>query len=134
MRAVLYALSFLAVMGLAFWAYRENYATQKSLRHVEDLQTEIGTLREALTVQRAEWAYLNRPDRLRELSTINFDRLGLFPLEPTQFGQIDQVSYPAPPALFVTETMDVVGTVDLSGTLDTDGPAEIVDSHEEQVP
>jgi hypothetical protein len=134
MRAVLYALSFLAVMGLAFWAYRENYATQKSLRHVEDLQTEIGTLREALTVQRAEWAYLNRPDRLRELSTINFDRLGLFPLEPTQFGQIDQVSYPAPPALFVTETMDVVGTIDLSGTLDTGGVAEIVDSHEEQVP
>ena len=134
MRAVLYALSFLAVMGLAFWAYRENYATQKSLRQVEALQTEIGTLREALTVQRAEWAYLNRPDRLRELSTINFDRLGLFPLEPTQFGQIDQVSYPAPPALFVTETMDVVGTVDLSGTLDSDGPAEIVDSHEEQVP
>ena len=134
MRAVLYALSFLAVMGLAFWAYRENYATQKSLRHVEDLQTEIGTLREALTVQRAEWAYLNRPDRLRELSTINFDRLGLFPLEPTQFGQIDQVRDPAPPSLFVTETMDVVGTVDLSGTLDSDGPAEIVDSHEEQVP
>ena len=134
MRAVLYALSFLAVMGLAFWAYRENYATQKSLRHVEDLQTEIGTLREALTVQRAEWAYLNRPDRLRELSTINFDRLGLFPLEPTQFGQIDQVSYPAPPALFVTETMDVVGTIDLSGTLDTGGVGEIVDSHEEQVP
>ena len=134
MRPILYAISFLAVMALAFWAYRENYATQKSLRHVEDLQTEIGTLREALTVQRAEWAYLNRPDRLRELSTINFDRLGLFPLEPTQFGQIDQVSYPAPPALFVTETMDVVGTVDLSGTLDSDGPAEIVDSHEEQVP
>ena len=134
MRPVLYVLSFIAVMGLAFWAYRENYATQKSLRHVEDLQTEIGTLREALTVQRAEWAYLNRPDRLRELSTINFDRLGLFPLEPTQFGQIDQVSYPAPPALFVTETMDVVGTIDLSGTLDTGGVAEIVDSHEEQVP
>lgn len=134
MRPILYAISFLAVMALAFWAYRENYATQKSLRHVEDLQTEIGTLREALTVQRAEWAYLNRPDRLRELSTINFDRLGLFPLEPTQFGQIDQVSYPAPPALFVTETMDVVGTIDLSGTLDSDGPAEIVDSHEEQVP
>jgi len=134
MRAVLYALSFLAVMGLAFWAYRENYATQKSLRHVEDLQTEIGTLREALTVQRAEWAYLNRPDRLRELSTINFDRLGLFPLEPTQFGQIDQVSYPIPPAQFMNDPMDVSGTIDLSGTLETDGPAEIVDSHEEQVP
>jgi len=142
MRPILYALSFLAVMGLAFWAYRENYATQKSLRHVEALQTEIGTLREALTVQRAEWAYLNRPDRLRELSTINFDRLGLFPLEPTQFGQIDQVSYPVPSAMFPQNSLEGIGTVDLSGTLtDPDDPAddsvrtnEIVDSHEEQVP
>ena len=142
MRPILYALSFLAVIGLAFWAYRENYATQKSLRQVEALQTEIGTLREALAVQRAEWAYLNRPDRLRELSTINFDRLGLFPLEPTQFGQIDQVSFPAPPVLVQDDTLDGIGTIDLSGTLaDPDAPAdaaattdEIVDSHEEQVP
>ena len=142
MRPILYALSFLAVMGLAFWAYRENYATQKSLRQVEALQTEIGTLREALAVQRAEWAYLNRPDRLRELSTINFDRLGLFPLEPAQFGPIDQVSYPVPPAMFLQDSLDGLLTVDLSGPLaDPDAPTEdsaktneIVDSHEEQVP
>lgn len=117
MRPILYALSFLAVMGLAFWAYRENYATQKSLRHVEELQAEITTLREALAVQRAEWAYLNRPDRLRELSTINFDRLGLFPLEPTQFGQIGLVSYPVPPALAPDDTPDGTGTADRSGAL-----------------
>ncbi|MCE2748073.1 MAG: cell division protein FtsL [Rhodobacter sp.] len=117
MRPILYALSFLAVIGLAFWAYRENYATQKSLRHVEELQAEIATLREALAVQRAEWAYLNRPDRLRELSTINFDRLGLFPLEPTQFGQIGLVSYPVPPALAPDDTPDGTGTADRSGTL-----------------
>jgi len=142
MRPILYALSFLAVIGLAFWAYRENYATQKLLRQVEALQTEIGTLREALAVQRAEWAYLNRPDRLRELSTINFDRLGLFPLEPTQFGQIDQVSYPVPPAMFLQDSLDGILTIDLSGPLaDPDAPTddsakttEIVDSHEKQVP
>ena len=142
MRPILYALSFLALMGLAFWAYRENYATQKSLRQVEALQTEIGTLREALAVQRAEWAYLNRPDRLRELSTINFDRLGLFPLEPAQFGQIDQVSYPVPPAMFPQDSLDGLLTIGLSGPLaDPDAPTddsartnEIVDSHEEQVP
>ena len=98
MRPILYALSFLAVMGLAFWAYRENYATQKSLRHVEELQAEISTLREALAVQRAEWAYLNRPDRLRELSSLNFDRLGLLPLEPSQFGDVAAIAYPMPPA------------------------------------
>lgn len=94
MRAVLYVLSFLAVMGLAFWAYRENYATQSALKEVADLQDEIATLRESLALERAEWAYLNRPDRLRELSTINFDRLGLLPLEPGQFGQVTQVAYP----------------------------------------
>ena len=142
MRPILYALSFLAVMGLAFWAYRENYATQKSLRHVEELQAEISTLREALAVQRAEWAYLNRPDRLRELSTINFDRLGLFPLEPTQFGQIGMVSYPLPPTLAPDGTPDGPGTAGQSGTpSDPDAPdsdsakAEAtITPQEEQVP
>lgn len=142
MRPLIYILTVLAVMGSAFWAYRENYATQAALKDVTALQSEIADLREALTIQRAEWAYLNRPDRLRELSTINFDRLGLFPLEPTQFGQIDQVSYPVPPAMFPQDSLDGIGTIDLSGTLtDPDDPAgasaktnEIVDSHEEQVP
>ena len=38
----------------------------------------------------------DRPERLRKLATANFDRLGLLPLEPTQFGVAGQVSYPAP--------------------------------------
>jgi len=110
MRPLLYIASFLAVMALAFWAYRENYATQQVLKGVAALQDDIGSLREALAVQRAEWAYLNRPDRLRELSALNFDRLGLLPLEPAQMGQAGQVAYPAPPVEIVIETpVDVVG-------------------------
>ena len=96
MRPVLYVISFLALIALGFWAYRENYATQAALKEVESLQRQIVGLREALSVQRAEWAYLNRPDRLRELSTINFDRLGLLPLEPEQFGLSSQIAYPQP--------------------------------------
>ncbi|MDX5349831.1 MAG: cell division protein FtsL [Paracoccaceae bacterium] len=94
MRPVLYVLSFLALIALGFWAYRENYATQAALKEVASLQRQIVGLREALSVQRAEWAYLNRPDRLRELATINFDRLGLLPMEPGQFGSAAQVAYP----------------------------------------
>jgi len=113
MRPILYALSFLAVIGLAFWAYRENYATQKLLRQVEALQTEIGTLREALAVQRAEWAYLNRPDRLRDLAEINFDRLGLIPLMPEAFGRVDAVAYPPAPLGDLTDSVTL--SADMTG-------------------
>ena len=80
MRPLLYVLSFLAVLGLGFWAYRENYTTQSALRDVADLQDEIASLHESLAIQRAEWAYLNRPTRLRDLAAMNFDRLGLMPM------------------------------------------------------
>lgn len=111
MRPLLYILSFLAVLGSAFWAYRENYATQNRLKEIASLQDEIAGLRESITLQRAEWAYLNRPDRLRELATINFDRLGLLPMEPEQFAAADQVAYPAPPALIITGTVETMGSL-----------------------
>ena len=111
MRPVLYILSFLAVLASAFWAYRENYATQGALKHIAALQDDIATLREAIALQRAEWAYLNRPDRLRELATINFDRLGLLPMEPEQFGASTQVAYPAPPMLIITGTTQTMGAL-----------------------
>lgn len=117
MRPVIYVFSFLAVIALGFWAYRENYATQAALRDVAGLQQEIGKLRETLAIQRAEWAYLNRPDRLRELAALNFDRLGLLPMEPTQFGQPDSVAYPPvsilPPIDGTTEISGLIGENDL---------------------
>lgn len=111
MRPLLYVLSFLALIALGFWAYRENYATQAALKEVETLQREIVGLREALSVQRAEWAYLNRPDRLRDLATANFDRLGLLPMEPTQFGTASQVAYPPPRLPDVSFAQDVQGVL-----------------------
>jgi len=123
MRPVFFVLSFLAVMGLAFWAYRENYATQAALREMGRLQDEIAGLREALALQRAEWAYLNRPERLRELATLNFDRLGLLPLEPTQFGVAGQVAYPAPAIIPGDGAFpDITDPVDVTGQTDTPAP------------
>jgi hypothetical protein len=109
MKSFLYVLSALAVLALAFWAYRENYETQANLREVRSLQNQIAGLREALTIQRAEWAYLNRPDRLRDLATINFDKLGLLPLAPEQFGHPQDVAYPSLALPEITQTFDVQG-------------------------
>lgn len=114
MRALLYVLPALGVMGLALWAYQENYETQQALRDVEGLQLDIGDLREELGVLRAEWAYLNRPDRLRELADINFDRLGLLPLSPRQFGRVDQITFPPAILAPITNSVDVVGTIEVS--------------------
>lgn len=104
MRAVLVVFAAFAVMGLAIWAYQTSQATQEARAEWRALRSEIRSLSEALAVQRAEWAYLNSPHRLRQLAEINFPRLGLLPMEGVQFGQIDEVPYPMLLAAPVTET------------------------------
>lgn len=95
MKTALYLSTALIVMGLAFWAYHVNYATQDRQQEMRAINREIASLQEGLSVLRAEWAYLNRPDRLRELVNLNFASLPLLPLAPEQFGAAEQVSYPS---------------------------------------
>ncbi len=116
MRPLIAVLTLLSIMALAFWAYRENYATQASLREMERLQKEIGDLREALTLQKAEWAYLNRPERLRDLVALNFERVPLLPLDPGQFRKVEDVALPLPPLPDLPFAPDL-NAVDVSGML-----------------
>lgn len=117
MKSIAYVLAALLVFMIAFWAYRENYATQQVLSQTQRLQRDIGQSQVRLRVLRAEWAYLNRPDRLLELSDLNFDRLGLLPLRPNQFGRIDEVAYPPAELLPITNPVDV-------STMNADAPRE----------
>jgi len=113
MRVLVGMLLGLAVLGLAFWAYQENYRTRAALADLQALRQEIGHLQEKRTVLRAEWAYLNRPDRLRALVALNFDRLGLLPMTPDRFGHADQIAYPRPPTL-----EEILPGIDTPGTDD----------------
>jgi hypothetical protein len=113
MRSLVFIAAALAVIGLATWAYQENYRTQASIRNVELLNAEIADLRETLGMLRAEWAYLNRPDRLRDLTDLNFDRLGLLPLSAQQFGRVDQITYPREePLIELDDSVEVRGTLE----------------------
>ena len=107
MRSLFFVLSAMAVMGLAFWVYQENHRTREALAETQDLQSEIGQMRETLGVLRAEWAYLNRPDRLRELADLNFERLGLLPLRAEQFGRADQIAYAEDPDLPIVDPIEL---------------------------
>ena len=91
MRPVLILAMGACVMALALWAYREDDRTRLAMREMERLERAIGREREALAVLDAEWAYLNRPERLRDLARLNDARLRLVPLTAEAFARLDQI-------------------------------------------
>jgi hypothetical protein len=96
-RVALYLSAAVMVAVCAIWAYRVNYATQEALNRVADLRAAVALEREALSVLYAEWAYLNRPDRLAALVAGRGEALGLAPLTPEQFGEAAMIAYPPEP-------------------------------------
>ncbi|SFK51545.1 hypothetical protein SAMN04488036_101173 [Shimia haliotis] len=91
----MFIVTVIGVICVSVWAYQENYSTQRIIKETEKLEREIGAAQARLAVLRAEWAYLNRPDRLRDLAEINYNDLQLLPLRPDQFGIVEQVAYPS---------------------------------------
>ena len=115
MRGVFYVLAALAVIGLGFWAYTENYKTLQEIKEARTLHRQIGAAHENLRMLRAEWAYLNRPDRLRDLADLNFDRLGLLPLMPDAFGDVNNIIEPLPDLLPITNPISVSSAAPTTG-------------------
>ena len=111
-RALLNAALIGCVMALALWAYREDDRTRLAIRELERVERGIERQREALAVLDAEWAYLNRPERLRDLVRLNDDQLRLAPLTAEAFGRPEQVptrSAPADQGYEVTDTPAPLG-------------------------
>ena len=113
MRSFLYLATALSVIALAAWAYRENHLTQTAMTERRALEREMTQLRQALSIQRAEWAWLNRPDRLRSLVEVNFERLKLIPMTAEHFGEIGLVAYPLPPTpIDLDDAVEVFGAIE----------------------
>ncbi len=91
MKGLVYLLAGASFLGLGFWAYQENYATQASLRELRSLNREIGAAHARINMLQAEWAYLSRPDRLRDLVNLNYQRLMLVPLMPESFDSMAHI-------------------------------------------
>ncbi len=93
MRSFIYTITFASLIALAFWAYQENIKTKNAIADTEKLQKEIGIAQARLSMLKAEWAYLNRPQRLIELVDLNFGRLQLMPLRASNFFEIDGINF-----------------------------------------
>lgn len=94
MNRVGFALSVVAVVASAAWAYHINYNTKTTLGRVDKLRGQIAAEREAVEVLRVEWAYLNTPERLARLVAMHNDVLGLEPISPQGFDEVATIPYP----------------------------------------
>lgn len=103
MKGLSYVFAVIAVVALGFWVYHENYATRDAIAEARGVSRDISRARERLGILEDEWAYLNRPDRLRALVVANYDRLGLDAMSPDSFGSVEEVAFPPPPAPVLPE-------------------------------
>lgn len=78
---------------LAAWVYRTNYETRDAQNYQRELRARIAEEKEAIAMLRAEWAFLNRPERLMVLVRANANRLGLREIDETSYGDVTQVVF-----------------------------------------
>ncbi|MEZ5691709.1 MAG: hypothetical protein R3D71_08610 [Rickettsiales bacterium] len=63
----------MTVVGSSFAIYKIKYEVQSVRAEIADISKEVRKEKEALHVAAAEWAYLNRPERLRKLAAKYLD-------------------------------------------------------------
>lgn len=84
-------LLFLVLLVGAFWLYQVKHEAKETERQIADLQRQIQEEKEALLLLKAEWSYLNRPDRVQELTERFAKQLGLSEVAPHQLGEANDL-------------------------------------------
>ena len=80
-----------AVIGLSVGLYDIKYRAEGADRQASRLAAQIAVEQEAIRVLRAEWSYLNQPERLQELAA---RYTALKPLTARQIGEFEDVPMP----------------------------------------
>lgn len=96
---------------LAAGVYLVKYSVQDVQRNVAVIKRDLAAERESLHLLKAEWAYLNRPERLRKLADRHLD---LVPLDSRTINQVSVL----PAAVTAQES---VQSSDLIHTIATEG-------------
>ena len=74
-----------STFALGLWAYKINYDSRAADQRVKELEKSILSANKHFKILSAEWAHLNRPDRIRKLAEYYFFELRLTPINPDDF-------------------------------------------------
>jgi len=96
-----------ALLGSAAWVYKIKFEATVQAESVAKLRTEIRRERDQIAILRAEWAHLDRPDRLQELAKRH---LKMRPIEVTQFDTLDGLPE-RPKPIVPPGTADPIGAI-----------------------
>lgn len=91
MRLLLYFAGILSLLTLAALSYSQNYATREILSEIDRTKTTIRAKQQQLRALEDEWAYLNRPDRIKALAVLNYSHIQLsrqFPQAPQSISDL----------------------------------------------
>lgn len=88
MRTVNFVL-FGVMVGLLMLIYQQKHETRQLEARAAGLSAEISAQTRALAVLRAEWTYLNRPERLERLA---HETLGLAPVSAEQMVSFSEIA------------------------------------------
>lgn len=89
MRRPLTAMAIVLIGILALGLYQLKYEVMRLEDRKSVYDRSIATEQEAIQVLRAEWSYLNRPQRLDELTKRHLD---LVPVAVSQLGALDELA------------------------------------------
>ena len=80
MRIALLTSLFIFCVISAIWAYQMNYETRAKKKQILEVTKKINFTLNRIELLRAEWAFLNSPERLSRLVDENFLNLNLIPI------------------------------------------------------
>ncbi|MEA2935578.1 MAG: hypothetical protein QOD74_2224 [Variibacter sp.] len=107
MLRVLHIFVIAALIGAAGWVYKIKFEATLDAEKVAKLRHEIRRERDTIATLRAEWANLNRPDRMQELAQRH---LKLKAVDVSQFDPLDRLPE-RPRQIVPAGTADPIGAI-----------------------
>ena len=94
LRFLLFTTLSLSTFMLGLWSYKINYDSRAANERVKELEKSILSTSKEIKILNAEWAHLNSPERLRKLLEYYFLELRLTPINPDDFTNVCDATYP----------------------------------------